>query len=398
MAVIHEPTVSLFLLNGLVGAAERAGASRADLLRCAELREDELSAPDVRISRARFLRACTVALELSGNAALGLAWAARLMPRSFGPVSQGLAYASTLRQALQLLMRFESFFTNSASFQLIERADEASIRLAGSHETPLPVRRMLTEMSISWFVKVVRSIRPDATLLRLDFTFEAPPYQEEYAKLFGAPARFAQSSSALTLARSWLDVPSAHTEASASWSAAPTRPSGRPTCAQQLYQLIVERVPDRVSMPEACRALGIGERSLRRRLADEGRSFKEIEFKALAEVPSSSCTMSSERSRKWPSRWAFLVRARSIVRSSAGPESPRATFRRERRPPARANTSSAPTALQPTSCGHTRGFSSNRVAGSAALLHEDVRAQRWQPAWCDRAKGFPSRVRSRTKG
>lgn len=284
MAVHPPPTVPLVLLNGLLGAAERSGVSRAELLRVAEIHERELVPADVRISRARFERACALAIELSGDAALGLHWAGRLMHRSFGPISEGLAYASTLRQALQLLTRFERFFTNTASNQVIERANEASVRVVSSPDTALPVRRLLAEMSTAWLLKLIRSICPAAPLLRVDFAYDQPPYHQEYAQLFGVVVRFAQPASELTFASSWLDVPSAHAEATTESGAQRTRRIQHRTFSERLHQLIIERAPERLTVPDACRALGIGERSLRRRLAAEGRTFKEVEYEALAQV------------------------------------------------------------------------------------------------------------------
>ncbi|MET0340135.1 MAG: AraC family transcriptional regulator [Polyangiales bacterium] len=284
MGVRSDPTVSLALMRGLLCAADQRGVAPAAVLEGAGVHPEELELPDARISRAGFERACAVAIQLTGDDALGLHWAERSLYGSFGPISVGLAHAASLRKAFQILVRFERFFTNTASHQLIEAPHETSLRLPCRGGSPLAVRRLWSELNTAWFIKLLRSMHEALPLTRVDFVHEAPPYRDAYARVFGESVRFARPFNEIVFPSRLLDaavsdVPPPRSASLTSGSRAPA-----PPCSQRLHQLLLQRAPSRLDMSAAARALGYGERSLRRHLAAEGRTYKEVEFAALGEV------------------------------------------------------------------------------------------------------------------
>ncbi|MET0342334.1 MAG: AraC family transcriptional regulator [Polyangiales bacterium] len=278
----HHPTVPFSMLRGLFGVVERKGVSRSKLMEAAGIRPEELERPELRLGRDRFEHAAGLAIALTGDEALGLHWAELMMERGFGPIADGLAHASSLRQAFLLLERFEKFFTNRASLQVEELDGEARVRMPSGFGQPIAVRRFLAELSVAWYVSLIRAVAPDAPVTRVAFAYDAPRYQDAYAALFGV-VHFGQACTEVGFPRGWLDAPRRQAEAHEG-SSVGTRTGQRPGCADHLYWLLRERATERLSMPDAARALGFEERSLRRRLTAEGHSFKEIEFRAYAEV------------------------------------------------------------------------------------------------------------------
>lgn len=264
------------MFHGLCNMVERSGVSRQRLMEAAQLRFEDLAASDARLSRASFERTCAGAIALTGDAGLGMRWAALLTDRGFGPISRALGHASSLRAAFELLARFETFFANEPSCALIEAAAEARVRIPTAGDRPLSVRRFLDELSLAWYANLVRTMRGGAALDWVAFTHEAPPYRDAYTQVFGARVRFAQPFAEISFPRAWLDAPRGSTA-----DGSDARGADR---AAELHQLLVQRAPQRMNMPDAADALGLGERALRRRLTAEGHSFKEIEYRALAEV------------------------------------------------------------------------------------------------------------------
>jgi AraC-like DNA-binding protein len=231
------------------------------------------------------VRACELALELTGDEALGVHWATLLMESSFGPISEGLGRASTLRHALSLLARFENFFTSEASFEVLESGDEVHVRVPAAATRSLRLRRFFAELSVAWHVSLMRAICPDLPIIAIAFAHDAPAYAAAYAVPFAMDVRFAQPWTEVRIAQAWFDAPRGSAGAQgAARVGAEGDGSADTSCSSRLHQLLVRRAPRRLSMPEAAVALGIGERSLRRRIVAEGHSFKEIEFRALAEV------------------------------------------------------------------------------------------------------------------
>src|SRR4051812_42039129 len=75
LAGTRQSTVSMAVVRGLVEAVEQAGVARADFLRAAQL---DLQPPEARLPRSEVDRLCELALDLTGDPALGLHWAERL--------------------------------------------------------------------------------------------------------------------------------------------------------------------------------------------------------------------------------------------------------------------------------------------------------------------------------
>lgn len=287
MSATHESTISSSLLRGVFHAAECAGVTREALMTVAGVASHELDGVSPHLSLERYERVCAAAMQLTGDEAFGLRWAQCSLRRGFGPLADSLALAVSLRQALHLLACFEQFFVDCASHALLESPDEAIVRIHPQPYRSVAVRRMMAELGMAWYFRLLRAMRPEATPHRLDFTHDAPYYATDYARVFGPGVRFGQPSNELAFAGEWLDVPSspsAHASADAP-DDGQNRHVGMPgSYARRTFDLLIARAPTRLSMPQAAEMLGVGERSLRRRLAEEGRTFRQIEFAVLAQI------------------------------------------------------------------------------------------------------------------
>lgn len=283
-----EATVSMRVVRGLVIAAEKAGASRAELLRAAGIEPEQLEA-EAQLPRSEVFRITKIAMDLAGDPALGLHWAEGLTPTTFNPISLLIAHSGSLRQGFESLAKFERLLSDEARYELLEHADKVTLRCLLMPGEVLRVQRFAAEMMVGSFFRIVRSfnVRPE----QVSFEYPAPDYHDEYTRIFGPAVAFEQPFTGMVFDRALLDAASPNQDEDvhqALQSVAERRMlrlSQHAPYAQRVREFLVQQhSPRRVDMETVATALGLSVRSLRRRLAAEGKSYSAAENEALAIV------------------------------------------------------------------------------------------------------------------
>ena len=287
----RESTLSMQFVRGLATAAERAGLPRAELFFAAHFDAGRLHLPEARIPRFEFYRLCEVALELTGDRALGLHWGEKHCGTTFAPLHQLIAHAKCLQQAAESLSKFERLLSDEPVFQLLEGADEMTIRCLSLRGESASMQMLWAEMNITSLVRLLCPYGVDARAASLSFAHAAPAHRGEYARIFGCSVRFEQAFTKLVFARSLLTTPSPHNDGDAhdALSALAEQRMIRLTehapYARRVHALLVQRAwARRLDMETVARSLGLSVRSLRRHLAAEGKSYNVVEDEALETV------------------------------------------------------------------------------------------------------------------
>lgn len=281
------------VVGGLVAALERAGAPRAELLGAVGLEASRLASVEERLPRSVVFRICEVALDCTGDPALGLHWAERLTGNAFSPLSYLMVHSPRLRDALESLVKFSRLLSDEPSFELVETADEVTLRRFPLPEESERLQRFLAEMLVASFFHILSQFRGSERTPRPHFDFAAPSYRHEYARLFGGAERFQQQFSGIVFDRALMDVaspqpdPTVHEALAALIERRMTRLAQHVPYALRVRELLVERGwPAHIDMPRVARTFGLSARSLRRRLAHEGTSYSDVENEAFAIVAS----------------------------------------------------------------------------------------------------------------
>ncbi len=283
--------MSIRVVRGLAEELEQVGVSRMRFLRAAGLEAGQLAATEARLPRSAIYRICEVALGLTGNPAFGLHWGGRLQGSAFNPVSHLIAHSASLRAGLEALGRFVQLISDAPGYELLEHDDTVTVRCQRVTGESSLMQRFTAEVVATSFVSLVRSFVAHARPQRVSFDHPAPAYRSEYARVFEQAVRFEQPFTEIVFDRALLSAPSPHEDEGVheALRAFAERSIMRlaqhaPNALRVRDVLVQQGAAQRMDMEAVARALGMSVRSLRRRLASEGKSFHEVESDALATV------------------------------------------------------------------------------------------------------------------
>lgn len=274
--------VSTILVRALVEAVVAEGVGADELLREASAEHPQWTNPYGWVELAEFDRLVSCAVELTGDPAFGLHWAERSPMMKFDVLAMSTAYAPTLGEGLACLLRFQSLVTERPEFEIVKRAQSVFLRIVPLATTELS-RRVRVEVGVAGLVRLMRYAGgPGAGLRSIAFAHRAPSYVQEYTRLFGGRVRFGQAYSGVEIDPVWLERPlhnvnaELHRTLTAQAQQALARLKSSAGYAGQVRDRLLHLLPRLPGMREMARALSLSERSLRRRLAEEGRSYSEI--------------------------------------------------------------------------------------------------------------------------
>lgn len=283
------PRVSTFIVRALVEVVERAGVTRAALMAAAQL---DVARLDDILGGFAFVEFVTLeerALDLTGDDGLGLRLAEQSTEAAFDIVAHLATHAPTLRDAIALCVQFQRLLMEGTALTLGECGDAATVRCEFPRST-LRGDRMLAEFVMGGFARMIRIFTGhDAKLRAVAFEHARPPHARAYTRVFGGAERFSQRFTGLEFDRALLDrrqlhhhpelYSILHSNAETKLERMARGQSFVDRVRQYLLSVPPKRLPD---MASVARDLGLSTRSLRRRLADDGVSYKALVQSVLA--------------------------------------------------------------------------------------------------------------------
>jgi AraC-like DNA-binding protein len=276
-------SISGVMVRVLVDAVERARVPRDALLRAAGIDAARLAEADARFDRHAFAALQTCAMDLTRDDALGLHVLDRVHDGAFDLVSQLVVLAPSLREALALCQQFQPLLVDDSFLTLLETRTTATVQchLARTSER---ADRMLAELALAGLTRMVRVFGGrDASPQAVTCEHPRPEHHHEYTRIFGDTVRFDQPATTVVFDRAVLDRTQLHqhpevygllrTQAQVALDRVTTDVG----LADQVKRYLLARPPAKLpALSTAARDLGLSPRSLRRRLADEGTSYRAV--------------------------------------------------------------------------------------------------------------------------
>jgi AraC-like DNA-binding protein len=283
-------SISTVLVRVLVEAVERSGVDHRELLTRGRIDPDRLGETEARFEIHEFARLQGLALDLTGDEALGLHVAEHATDAAFDLVAHLAMHAPTFREGLELCAQFQRLLMDDSSLRLDDTGGVTTIHYEFARCEPRS-DRMHAEFVMGGILRMSRAFAGRKVNPRgVAFDHPRPGHHREYIRMFGESVRFAQPWTCIEFDATILDARNLHqhpqlysvlrSEAERSLE----RLASESGSAERLRRYLLSRPPARIpDMMAAARDLGMSPRSLRRRLASEGTTYRALVQSALEE-------------------------------------------------------------------------------------------------------------------
>ncbi|AYC31014.1 AraC family transcriptional regulator [Pseudomonas cavernae] len=277
----HHASVSASITQAVLHAAQRLGLERDALLHACGLQEAQLSDPDARVP---FAAQEQLWQQLASRLALpepGLVLGQNLAPGPFSVLGYLLQSSATLGDAIAAGLRYQRLVGEGGELLLEEGDGELRLVYRPLHPE-LPATRTRVLALMAFWVQMMTPLLEDFRLLRADFGHAEPAALEPYAEVFACPLRFNAAAYALVLPPALRTAPLIQANPPLQHL---LRQHAEALLARLPSEGLIARVvtllgaqlahgePDRA---ELARTLNLSERTLQRRLAEEGSSYQQL--------------------------------------------------------------------------------------------------------------------------
>jgi AraC-like DNA-binding protein len=286
--------VSVAIIRAFAEALSQLGVSSERTCAEAELDPALLHDPTEMVSVVEYGSFLEVAVRLSEDPAFALHVGERAQTGALHTVGYLLITCRTMRDAIAQFVRFAGLIYEDARWEL--RESDGSATFAFDHSTLEPRAAALdAEFCLAFIVGVGRHFCGRENAPReVRFRHPAPGYARQHEQVFRCPVSFGQPRHEIVFKRSLLDIPQIHCDepvAQLLRQRAENLLTARGTDAM-LRQRILDTVkyqPDASSLDtdSLARRLGLGPRTLRRRLAG-------LNVSLLALVEEARCELARE--------------------------------------------------------------------------------------------------------
>ena len=279
---MSERTTSSSWALGIVQALELGGVDCRAIFPDLGLDYAALDDPDARFPQDGMTRLWQRAVELSGNPAIGLNMAKVVRPASFHVVGYALMSSRTLKEGLTRLVRYQRIIAEGADLSFRPTPSGYELVLA-IHGDRLPPARQSAEASLAYALAFCRwmtgkPLRPQQILFQGDPPTDLQPFEQ----VFQAPLRFNAAHYALLFERADMEMPlptaneslaQLHDRFAGEYLARFSESRVTHLARQVLCRLLPQGEPKREAVAQA---LHLSQRTLQRRLQEEGSSFQQL--------------------------------------------------------------------------------------------------------------------------
>lgn len=288
-AETRQETVAAGFACALFDHAVARGAEPAELARRAGLERDALADPDARVPLDRYKALMMAGKALTGDPALALHFGEAFDISQLSIVGLMGDATATVADAFAMLPRFTRLVIDVALQEEAHGQRYHLKRIDGElwfidmrkHPNDFPE---LTESAFARTMPASRRLGGGSFVKAVHFTHPAPPYRDEYERIFGVPVVFEAAHNALLMTGDgWMGLksgqPSPYLLAVLKDRAEALleRLNGPATVRGQLEQLLAPILhKGEARMPIAAARLGVSRATLARRLQAEGTNFEAV--------------------------------------------------------------------------------------------------------------------------
>ncbi len=282
MAITQELTTLSSIAALLTKTLRSLGHDPAPLLEKTGIVPDDVGNPTKRIPTLRMQALWRLALDVTGDPALGLVVARQFQPAALHGLGFACLASDTLHDVLGRLVRFSRILIDMPDFQLQETAATTDLLVQTPDLGPDFVHAAM-DMGMAAFLRICqitegRDILPVHTCLQRPTPVNTTAYED----MFGPSIEFGADSNRLSFDKALVLAPlaTAHPELARLNDQTVIdylARYDRSNITMQVRSQIIEQLPDgRPSQGDIAFKLNTSLRSLQRKLHEEDTSFKEL--------------------------------------------------------------------------------------------------------------------------
>ena len=276
-------TESIVVTKAILNAAEAIGLDASLLLKEAGVTETISNDPEARVPSWVQKNLLDAGVALSGNPAFGIEVGRHVLPDTANVLWYAVLNAATLREAVEMGMRYSRFFSDVISPELVETPGSASIVMRTAMEIPI-WPSVGSECTLSVYAATIFRYFQDQLCLK-EVRFQHAPLREigYYEDFFHCPAHFSQTSNELVLDQKMLSRPGSFVDKHLMdmmvrlTDKVLSRLDTRDALLFSVRQSIRNRITrGSVGLDEVALEMGVTPRTLQRRLGERNTSFSVL--------------------------------------------------------------------------------------------------------------------------
>lgn len=278
-----QPTTAGAWLHGIRDMLVSAGLDPAPIFADAGIAAEHVGDPHQRIPSDQLSRLWNVITAASGDEAISLASSDCPRPATLDLVTYTMMTAPNLETALQRFIRYLRIISDAAKFDLVPDGARGMWLTLSVEGSELAVPRQRCEFILITILNICRWIcSKPINLVAIEFEHEEPGSTQAHARAFCGPLTFNARRNGLLIAAADLAAPLPAANARLSelhekfaCDFLERMDSARIT--SRVRDIIVRSLPDGdPPRSVAAEALSISERTLQRRLQEEGTSYQDL--------------------------------------------------------------------------------------------------------------------------
>ncbi len=277
-----EPTTLASWAAAIAAALQTRGCNVAGLLQQAGLDPAAMHTPGARYPVRAMTRLWQLAVAATGDPAFALEVPRHVQPTTLHVLGLALRASRSLEDALLRMARYSRLVTDGAEVVLESNGPTmAAIYLPPRHDVPLADAAYEAFMAAA--VGLGRALAQSGDgLVACEFRHRAPADTSGYERFFRCPVRFTKAHNRLLFDRSALQqaLPGGDTDRVRAYDAEAAAYLARfdaSPVSQRVRELLIRQLPaGEPQREQVAAALHLTPRTLLRRLAAEGASFREL--------------------------------------------------------------------------------------------------------------------------
>lgn len=277
----------------IVDALAEEGVTEAEALRGTGVSARDLRSPSTQISVNQVIATCRNAIRLSRAPHFAFHTGLRTHVSAYGMYGFAILSSMDFRETMRFAVKYHQLATPLVEFRFREDGAKAEWEFEPLPHAEIDARlyRFIVEMQIGVYLCLHRDIMgPAFSASALQVAFRAPEPEPGYSQAFGCPVTFGQSGNRFLYDAAWLNAsPRFGNEITygsvlAICDDLKDRLQNRAGVAGEARAFLLANLGRHASLEDLAAHIGAPVRTLRRKLREEGTSFRELFDQLRAEV------------------------------------------------------------------------------------------------------------------